>query len=267
MKKNLLVRTLAVALTAVTVLTSSVTSTNVLAKTPKALKVQSFKRTGTDNAIIMFAKPKGASKVQMRMSFYEDFRPEYTTKTSSMKFPSKGKSKKYNTTSKSKVTITTPKSGSIVSIQVVDKKLKKMIYKYQEAEATDIKIDGVIIPSNGNPDPRDTVYKSSNGYEYVGFYCAVQIRYYNNGWSKWSKSLRLNNGSYKEKLVRKELSRTEYYVCGNGKTNGCGFSVSRETVDATEIIGVHCMECPYNKYGNSRCGDLVKYSATSTWTK
>lgn len=275
MKKNLLVRTLAVALTAVTVLTSSITSTDALAKTPKALKVQSFKRTGTNNATVKFKKPAKATKFQVRYSFYEDFRKGYTETSKSMKLPTKGKSKKYKTTSKKYITITTPKKGSSISLVIHEPSLQKITYKYQEAEACNITIDGVNLPSNGNPDPRDTVYKSSNGYEYVGFYCAVQIRYYNNGWSKWSKSLRLNNGSYKEKLVRKELSRTEYYVCGDGYPvgtghNGCGFSVSRETCDKNpdeDIIETHCMDCPHNKYGNFSCGDLVKYSATSTWTK
>lgn len=260
-------------LTAVTVLTSSITATDVQAATPKAIKVQSFKRTGTKTATLKFKKPAKATKYQVRYSFYQDFRPGFTETSKSMKLGAKGKSKKYTTASKKYTTITTPKSGSTISIKIEDPRLQKITYKYQEAEACNITIDGVNLPSNGNPDPRDTVYKSSNGYEYVGFYCAVQIRYYNKGWSKWSKSVRLNNGSYKEKLVRTELSRTEYYVCGDGYPagtghNGCGFSVSRETMDANpEILYHHIDDCPYNKYGNYGCGDLVKYSATSTWTK
>lgn len=272
MKKNLLVRTLAVALTAVTVLTSSVTATDVQAATPKAIKVQSFKRTGTKTATLKFKKPAKATKYQVRYSFYQDFRPGFTKTSKSMKLGAKGKSKKYTTASKKYTTITTPKSGSTISVKIEDPRLQKITYNYRAAEGSNITVDNTFVDCTRVCAEADVVYKSSN-YWYAGFYCAVQIRYYNNGWSKWSKSLRLNNGSYKEKLVRKELSRTEYYVCGDGYPagtghNGCDFSVSRETYESNpEILYFHIDDCPYNKYGNYGCGDLVKYSATSTWTK
>lgn len=276
MKKNLLVRTLAVALTAVTVLTSSITSTDALAKTPKALKVQSFKRTGTNNATVKFKKPAKATKFQVRYSFYEDFRKGYTETSKSMKLPTKGKSKMYKTTSKKYITITTPKKGSSISLVIHEPRLQEITYNYRKALGGSLIVDGTFIENNRACAEDDVVYKA-NGYWYTGFYCAVQIRYYNKSWSKWSKSVRLNNSYFQEKETKKELSRTEYYVCGDGHPagsiapdgtphNGCGFSVSYETDELNpEILYNHIDNCPYNQYGNFSNTDLVKYAVTCTW--
>lgn len=257
-------------LTAVTVLTSSVTATDVQAATPKAIKVQSFKRTGTKTATLKFKKPAKATKYQVRYSFYQDFRPGFTETSKSMKLGAKGKSKKYTTASKKYTTIIIPKSGSTISVKIEDPRLQKITYNYREAIGCSLVVDGTFIEDGGIGVKDEQVYKAANGYGYVGFYCAVQIRYYNKGWSKWSKSVRLNNGYYQEKETKKELSRTSYFVCGDGHPagtghNGCGFSVRADVPDATILITEHCMDCQYNIYGNNRSADLVKYAATYTW--
>lgn len=262
-------------LTAVTVLTSSVTATDVQAATPKAIKVQSFKRTGTKTATLKFKKPAKATKCQVRYSFYQDFRPGFTETSKSMKLGAKGKSKKYTTASKKYTTITTPKSGSTISVKIEDPRLQKITYNYRKAMGCALIVDGTCIEDNRVS--KDDVVYFANGYQYTSFYCAVQIRYYNKSWSKWSKAVRLNDSGYQKSMTTKELSRTEYYVCGDGHPagsiasdgtpyNGCGFNVSHETVESNpDVLYDHIDNCPHNQYGNFSNTDLVKYAVTYTW--
>ena len=258
MKNNILTKTLAVALTAVTVLTSSITTTDVQAATSKAIKVQSFERTGANMATLKFKKPAKATKYQVRYSFYQDFRKGYTETSKSMKPGAKGKSKKYTTASKKYTTITTPKSGSTISIKIQDPRLKSIVYKYQESLGAPMTLDGYWFDG---VDPRDVMYFSGNGNKIIGYYCGVQIRYYNKGWSKWSSVKQLNNASakYKDNRKEKKVSVTAYETCGDGYPvgvlasdgtthNGCGYTVCTETEEGRWDIGNHCDECPELSY-------------------
>lgn len=277
MKNNILTKTLVVALTVVTVLTSSITTTDVQAATPKAIKVQSFERTGANTAILKFKKPAKATKYQVRYSFYQDFRKGYTETSKSMKPGAKGKSKKYTTASKKYTTITTPKSGSTISIKIQDPRLKSIVYKYQESLGAPMTLDGYWFDG---VDPRDVMYFSGNGNKIIGYYCGVQIRYYNKGWSAWSKVTRINNvpTKYRDNRKEKKVSVTAYGTCGagypagsitpSGKVrNGCGYTACTETEAGIDNLNHHIDDCPYNIYKSYSNVNLAKYELSYNWVK